>query len=76
MIILRELQAGYPYPSDEVQRGVHALLGKINQDVTARSIEAIAAGDVAALGALMLEAQAAFDRYGTVVNLNQSLLNK
>merc|ERR1719409_54473 len=64
VIILRELQAGFPFPSDDVQRGVHTLLGKVNQDITSRSIAAIAAGDLPALGALMREAQGHFDRYG------------
>jgi len=62
--ILRDLQAGYPYPADETQRGVHTLLGAVNVDITTRSIAAIAAGDLPTLGGLMLEAQTEFDRYG------------
>ena len=31
VIILRDLQAGYPFPKDDVQRGVHALLGEVNE---------------------------------------------
>jgi hypothetical protein len=64
--ILRDLQAGYPFPLDEAQRGVHTLLGAVNVDITTRSIAAIAAGDLPTLGGLMLQAQTEFDRYGAL----------
>eukprot|EP00241_Pyramimonas_parkeae_P006052 CAMPEP_0114246892 /NCGR_PEP_ID=MMETSP0058-20121206/12720_1 /TAXON_ID=36894 /ORGANISM="Pyramimonas parkeae, CCMP726" /LENGTH=412 /DNA_ID=CAMNT_0001360139 /DNA_START=249 /DNA_END=1487 /DNA_ORIENTATION=+ len=64
VIILKDLQAGYPFPKTDVQRGVHKLLGEVNQDITSRASTCLAEGDLPSLGALMEEAQVEFDRYG------------
>jgi len=63
MKILRDLNRCYPFPENEVQRGVHQYLGPINAGITARSRTMLEQGDAAGLGALMSEAQAAFDRH-------------
>eukprot|EP00793_Prasinoderma_coloniale_P001205 PRCOL_00006196-RA len=59
--ILRELQRGFPHPADDVQRGVHELLGATNERVVAQAEAALAAGDLETLGALMTHAQDRFD---------------
>lgn len=60
--ILSGLQAAYPTPRDETDRGLHHLLGPLNLATTARALECLEADDAPALGALMCEAQANFDR--------------
>lgn len=60
--ILADLNACYPFPRDEVARGVQRALGPENHRLTAAAVEAMAAGDAERLGALMVEAQAVFDR--------------
>ena len=65
--ILGALQHAYPHPQTPEEAALVALLGRINLDITARAEAALEAGDVAALGALMVEAQAEFDaRAGAV----------
>lgn len=32
--ILKGLQAGFPHPQTDVERGVHKLLGEINKSIT------------------------------------------
>ena len=59
--ILTKLQGHYPNPQGEVGRKLHALLGVLNMGVTAKALEAMAAGDVESLGRLMCEAQGLFD---------------
>lgn len=59
--ILSDLNRAFPFADDEVQRGVHAYLGPENTRIVAAAREAIASGDLERLGALMYEAQAAFD---------------
>ena len=61
--ILEHLNHCYPFAENEIQRGVHDLLGPNNQRIVHQAVEALQAGDAARLGALMTEAQAAFDRY-------------
>jgi UTP-glucose-1-phosphate uridylyltransferase len=63
MQILASLNSGYPFAETEVQRGVQELLGPINRRIVHQAVEALQAGDAERLGALMVEAQAAFDRY-------------
>jgi galactokinase len=62
--IIEALRGAFPLARTETHKGVQALLGEINQDVTARAVAHVAAGELEALGALMEEAQEAFDRYG------------
>ena len=61
--ILNRLNRCYPFAENEVERGVQELLGPINRRVVSQSIEALKASDGERLGALMVEAQAFFDRY-------------
>jgi len=59
--ILDDLRACFPTARDAVAAGVRDALGPRNLDITARAGVALAAGDAAALGALMSEAQQLFD---------------
>lgn len=63
VVILSSLQQCFPTAKSEDEANVQRLLGPINQDICTRAEAAIASGDVAGLGALMSEAQAAFDAY-------------
>jgi UTP-glucose-1-phosphate uridylyltransferase/mevalonate kinase len=63
MEILARLNRSYPFVEGEVEQGVQELLGPINKRIVHQAIEAIQAGDAKRLGALMVEAQAFFDRY-------------
>src|SRR5512135_420542 len=65
--ILKKLNRCYPTAENEVERGVQELLGPINKRIVQQSIEALRAGDAERLGALMVEAQAFFDRYATPI---------
>ncbi len=60
--ILACLNRAFPVATDEIARGVQVLLGPINRDIVSRAADALAAGDAARLGKLMIEAQAHFDR--------------
>jgi UTP-glucose-1-phosphate uridylyltransferase/mevalonate kinase len=62
--ILAGLQAGYPFPRDDVAKGVHNLLGPLNKDISTRSLKALEAGDGEELGKLMKEGQDAWDTLG------------
>eukprot|EP00238_Polyblepharides_amylifera_P008366 CAMPEP_0196590232 /NCGR_PEP_ID=MMETSP1081-20130531/66029_1 /TAXON_ID=36882 /ORGANISM="Pyramimonas amylifera, Strain CCMP720" /LENGTH=412 /DNA_ID=CAMNT_0041913279 /DNA_START=135 /DNA_END=1373 /DNA_ORIENTATION=+ len=64
VIILQELQAGYPVASSSVEEGVHHLLGELNLGLTERARMHLAQGDLPSLGALMREAQDHFDTLG------------
>ena len=61
-LILQGLQAGYPTPSTEIEKGVHELLGPINKRICEQACECLAKGDAETLGKLMTEAQEHFDR--------------
>ncbi len=61
--ILKKLNRCYPTAENDLERGVQELLGPINKRIVQQSIEALRAGDAERLGALMVEAQAFFDRY-------------
>ncbi len=60
--ILADLNRCYPYAQSELGRGVHLGLGVENHRITAAAVRALALGQVERFGALMLEAQAVFDR--------------
>ena len=62
MEILQKLNQCYPFAENDLQRGVHEYLGPTNKDINARARMMLEEGDAAGLGALMTEAQAAFDR--------------
>jgi UTP-glucose-1-phosphate uridylyltransferase/mevalonate kinase len=59
--ILNHLNHCYPFAEDDAQRAVQNYLGPINADLVKQASAAIHAGDAPRLGALMSEAQAAFD---------------
>src|SRR5512147_1363463 len=61
--ILGRLNRCYPFAEDDIQRGVQRYLGPVNALIVESAIEALRAGDAPRLGALMTEAQQAFDRY-------------
>lgn len=61
--ILADLNQCYPEPKDACEAGVQRLLGTLNKAIVHEAIEILNAGDAQALGALMVKAQAAFDRY-------------
>lgn len=59
--ILSDLNRGYPFASNEMERRLHEALGKDNLDITARAIICFSKGKVEELGKLMTEAQSVFD---------------
>ncbi len=63
MEILARLNRSYPFAETETERGVQELLGPINKRIVHQAIDTLQAGDAERLGALMVEAQAFFDRY-------------
>jgi UTP-glucose-1-phosphate uridylyltransferase/mevalonate kinase len=63
--ILNKLNRCYPFAETEIERGVQELLGPINKRIVHQALDALKAGDAPQLGALMVEAQAFFDRYAT-----------
>jgi UTP-glucose-1-phosphate uridylyltransferase/mevalonate kinase len=63
MEILNRLNRCYPIAENEVERGVHELLGPINKRVVHQAVEALQCADAQRLGVLMTEAQAFFDKY-------------
>ncbi len=65
MEILARLNRSYPFAENETERGVQELLGPINRRLVHQAMEALQTGDAERLGALMVEAQAFFDRYAT-----------
>ena len=63
MKILARLNRCYPSAGDEIARGVQELLGPLNRRIVHQAVEALEAGDARQIGALMVEAQAHFDRF-------------
>ncbi|HVO36224.1 MAG TPA: sugar phosphate nucleotidyltransferase, partial [Gemmatimonadales bacterium] len=63
LAILKHLNRCFPFAESALERGVQELLGPINRRIVGRAVEALKAGDGERIGALMTEAQAAFDRY-------------
>lgn len=59
--ILRDLNKGYPFASNETEEREQRALGELNQKVIDRAIDYMAKGDAEALGKLMVEAQQLFD---------------
>jgi UTP-glucose-1-phosphate uridylyltransferase/mevalonate kinase len=65
--ILNRLNRCYPLPENDLERGVHELLGPVNKKTVEAAIEALERGDAETLGRLMVEAQKNFDRYAAPV---------
>ena len=61
--ILADLNDAYPFASTPRDQAVQRCLGPENQRIVSAARAAIEAGDAAALGALMREAQAVFDEH-------------
>jgi UTP-glucose-1-phosphate uridylyltransferase/mevalonate kinase len=61
--ILKRLNRAYPFAEGPVERGLQDLLGPINKRIVGEARTALEEGDAERLGALMVEAQALFDRY-------------
>lgn len=59
--ILRDLNKGFPFASNEMEEREQKALGELNQDIINRAIDHMAKGDAEALGKLMVEAQQLFD---------------
>lgn len=65
MEILNRLNRSYPIAENEIERGVHELLGPINKRIVHEAVEALHSTDTQRLGRLMTEAQNFFDKYAT-----------
>ncbi|MBR6060064.1 MAG: NTP transferase domain-containing protein [Victivallales bacterium] len=61
--ILSDLTSAYPEANSEQDRMVHKYLGKINQNIVTKAVKFLTEGDAVALGELMTEAQAEFDKH-------------
>lgn len=59
--ILRDLNKGFPFASNEMEEREQKALGELNQDIINRAIDYMAKGDAETLGKLMVEAQQLFD---------------
>lgn len=59
--ILRDLNKGFPFASNEMEEREQRALGELNQQIINRAIEYLEKGDAEALGKLMVEAQQLFD---------------
>ena len=59
--ILRDLNKGFPFASNEMEEREQKALGEDNQRIINLAIEYMAKGDTEALGKLMTDAQALFD---------------
>lgn len=63
MEILARLNRSFPFAETDTERGVQQLLGPINKRIVHQAVDALQTGDGERLGALLVEAQAFFDRY-------------
>jgi UTP-glucose-1-phosphate uridylyltransferase/mevalonate kinase len=63
MEILNRLNRSYPIAENEIERGVHELLGPINKRIVHEAVESLHDADIQRLGRLMTEAQDFFDKY-------------
>ena len=59
--ILRDLNRGYPFASNEMEEREQRALGEENQKIISRAVDYMARGDAESLGQLMKEAQELFD---------------
>jgi len=63
MEILNRLNRSYPIADNEIERGVHELLGPINKRIVHQAVDALCDSNAQRLGGLMTEAQVFFDKY-------------
>lgn len=59
--ILRDLNRGFPFASNEMEEREQRALGELNQKIIRRAVDFMAQGNAEALGKLMVEAQHIFD---------------
>lgn len=59
--ILRDLNKGFPFASNEMEKREQQALGELNWKIIERAIMYLEKGDAPALGKLMVEAQQLFD---------------
>ena len=59
--ILQDLNRGYPFASNEMEKREQMALGEDNQQVIDKAVEYMASGDAESLGKLMTGAQTLFD---------------
>ncbi len=59
--ILRDLNKGFPFASNEIEEREQRALGELNQIIINKAIEYMAKGDAESLGKIMIEAQHLFD---------------
>ncbi|WP_036482710.1 mevalonate kinase [Myxosarcina sp. GI1] len=62
-LILSQLNQCYPSAKNSLQENVQKYLGRINAALVRQAVLAIQQGDAAAIGKLMCQAQAEFDRH-------------
>ncbi|MBO6137932.1 MAG: adenylyltransferase/cytidyltransferase family protein [Lachnospiraceae bacterium] len=60
--ILADLNRGFPFASNDMEKREHEALGKDNLEITERAMKYISSGDAEKLGELMVAAQDLFDR--------------
>ena len=61
--ILSDLNKAYPFASTDEEKNLHKALGEWNHDIVEKAIKYMATGDAEALGKLMTDAEAMFDKY-------------
>ena len=61
--ILSDLNKAYPFATTDEEKNLHKALGEWNHDIVDKAIMYMATGDVEALGKLMTDAEAMFDKY-------------
>lgn len=59
--ILRDLNKGFPFASNEMEEREQRALGELNRKIIDRAINYMSQGDAESLGKLMVEAQQLFD---------------
>ena len=61
--ILSDLNKAYPFATTDEEKNLHKALGEWNHDIVDKAIMYMATGDAEALGKLMTDAEAMFDKY-------------
>lgn len=63
MEILHRLNRCFPFPENDIEKGVQELLGSTNKRIVHEASEALKLSDARRIGELMVEAQRLFDQY-------------
>lgn len=61
--ILAELNKGFPFPTNDLEKKKHRYFNEINKNIVFRAMKHLKEGDVKKIGRLMKEAQEKFDIY-------------